>query len=236
MWNAVLVAIAITLVMLGFRMIRERKLMTGNALAMLLVVGATLLVPTRLESTSLPGVRPPATPLAIPSASQPAPPEGVFKRVIRQIADRRAGTRLASARASDIDSHVRFSGVGDIVRFLPRAVVIGYFAPFPNMWIQSGSFGVAGRLVSGVETLAMYFLYIAVGFCVWRERRNARVWLLFLLATIGMLGLGLIVVNAGALFRIRYVFWILLIVLAAQTLCGFLCPHLTVFRTSFTKS
>jgi hypothetical protein len=39
-----------------------------------------------------------------------------------------------------------------------------------------------------------------------------------LVAAIGMVGLGLVVVNAGALFRIRYVFWMMLIVLAAEGL------------------
>lgn len=151
--------------------------------------------------------------------------------MIRQIADRRAGSRLAKARASDIDSDEQFRGLGDMLRFLPRAAVIGFFAPFPNMWFQSGNFGLAVRLVSGVETLTMYFLYVTVGFCLWRERRNATVWLLFLVAAIGMVALGLVVVNAGALFRIRYVFWMLLIVLAVEGV-----RHLTVFRTSFTKS
>ena len=231
MWNVVLVAIAITLAIFAYRMIREKKVIAGNALALLLIIGAALLVPARLESTTLPGIRPPATALAIPSASQPAASDGIWTRVIRQISQRRAGTRFATARASDIDSDVRFMGLGDILRYLPRAIVIGFFAPFPNLWIQPGNFGLAGRLVSGIETLAMYFLYIAAGFCVWRERRNAKVWLLFLVATIGMVGLGLVVVNAGALFRIRYVFWMLLIVLAVEGI-----RHLTILRTNFTKS
>ena len=218
MWNLVLVALGITLVMLAYQMIRERRFMPGNALVMLMLIGAALLTPTRLESTTLPGVRPPATALAIPSATQPAPTEGIWTRVIKQVVDRRAGSRLATARTSDIDSHVRFSGLGDMMRFLPRAVVIGFFAPFPKLWIEAGSFGRTGRLLSGLETLAMYFLYVAAGFCVWRERSNARMWLLFLVATIGMVALGLVVVNAGALFRIRYVFWMLLIVIAAETL------------------
>lgn len=231
MWNAVLVAVAITFFMLAYRMIREKRFIAGNSLVMLLIIGAALLVPSRLESTPLPGVRPPATALAVPSASQPAPTEGIWTRVIRQIADRRAGSRLAKARASDIDSDEQFRGLGDMLRFLPRAAVIGFFAPFPNMWFQSGNFGLAVRLVSGVETLTMYFLYVTVGFCLWRERRNGKVWLLFLVAAIGMVALGLVVVNAGALFRIRYVFWMLLIVLAVEGV-----RHLTVFRTSFTKS
>lgn len=216
MWNAVLVAVAITFFMLAYRMIREKKFIAGNALVMLLIIGAALVVPSRLESTPLPGIRPPATALAVPSASQPAPSEGIWTRVIRQIADRRAGGRYAKARASDIYSEVRFNGLGDMFRFLPRAALIGFFAPFPNMWFQSGNFGLAVRLISGAETLAMYFLYVAVGLCLWRERRNAKVWLLFLVAAIGMVALGLVVVNAGALFRIRYVFWILLIVIASS--------------------
>lgn len=231
MWNVVLVAVAITLGMLAYRMIREKKFMAGNAVVMLLIVITALLVPPRLESTSLPGVRPPATALAIPSGSQPAPRNGIWTRVINQVADRRSGFRFATSRASDLDTEVRFTGVGDIFRYLPRAAVIGFFAPFPNMWLQSGNAGRAARLVSGVETLAMYFLYVAVAVCVWRERRNLKMWLLFLVATIGMVALGLVVVNAGALFRIRYVFWMLLIVVAAEGI-----RHLTVLRTSFTKS
>ena len=219
MWNLVLVAIAITLAMLAYRMALQKKFITGNAFVLLLIIVAALLVPARLESTTLAGVKPPTTPLAIPSMS--TPPIRItnyWLRPLKQIADRRAGFRFATSRASDIDGDVRFHSNSDVYRYIPRAAVVGFFAPFPKMWVQAGSFGRAGRLLSGLETLAMYFLYIAVAFCLWRERRNAKVWLLFLVATIGMVALGLVVVNAGALFRIRYVFWMLLIVLAAQTL------------------
>jgi len=225
MWNVVLVAIAIALGMLVFRMVREKRFITGNALVMLLVIAAALLVPPRLESTSLPGVRPPLTPLAIPTSSQPAAREGVWDSALKQISTRRAGFRFYHSRASDIDPEVQFSNTGAILRFIPRALVIGFFAPFPYMWIEEGSFGYATRIISGLETLAMYFVYLAVALCVWRERRNQKMWLLFLVASIGMLALGLVVVNAGALFRLRYACWILLIVIAAN--------YLTV---SFTKS
>ncbi|HEY0366052.1 MAG TPA: STT3 domain-containing protein [Pyrinomonadaceae bacterium] len=216
MWNVIVVAVAITFVMLVLRMVREKRIMPGNVVVMVLIIGATLLVPTRLESTTLPGVRPPATPLAIPASSQPAAREGVVTAGLRQISTRRAGFRFYNARASDIDPEVQFSSTGEIVRFIPRALVIGFFAPFPRMWVQRGSFGIATRIFSGLETLAMYFLYVAAGFCVWQERRNRKMWLLFLVATIGMLALGLVVVNAGALFRLRYAFWILMIIIASR--------------------
>ena len=216
MWNVVLTAIAITVVMLVIQTIREKRFRGGNALVMLFVIAAALLVPTRLESTTLPGVRPPLTPLAIPTASQPVSREGAFATAIKQISTRRAGFRFYTARASDIDPEVQFSSTGDIVRFIPRALVIGFFAPFPKMWVEAGSFGFATRVLSGLETLVMYVLYVAVGLNVWRERRNLKMWLLFLVATTGMLALGLVVVNAGALFRLRYAFWILMIVIAAD--------------------
>jgi hypothetical protein len=232
MWNVVLVALAITVAMLVIRMVREKTFLITNTTVILMIIVAALLAPTRLESATLEGTKPPTTPLAIPSASQPAPPEGVWTRAIKQVGERRAGFRVYNARGSNIDPDVRLTGVSDMLKFIPRAAVIGFFAPFPNMWLQSGSFGFATRLLSGIETLAMYLVYIAAGFCVWRDRRNSKMWLSFLVAAAGMVALGLVVVNAGALYRIRYVFWVMLIVIAAPTIAD----HLTVFRTRSTNS
>lgn len=230
MWNAVVVAVAITIVMLVFRMLRERKFMMGNTIVLLAIVAAMLLVPSRLESTTLGGHRAPATPLAIPSASQPAPQEGIWTRAIDQIRNRRGGFRSYTAQESNIGADVQFENPADIVRFVPRAAVVGFFAPFPRMWFESGSYGSAGRAISGLETLLMYVLYIAAAVCLWRERRRLAMWLVFLTATAGLIGLGLVVVNAGALYRIRYVFWIMMIVIAAQGI------YLTVRRASSTNS
>ncbi len=230
MWNAVVVAVGLTLILFSFRMIRERKFMAGNAVVLASIILVMLFVPSRLESTTLGGYRAPATPLAIPSAAQPAPREGVFTRAINQIRDRRAGFRFYNARESDIRGDVQFSSASDIVRFIPNAVVVGFMAPFPRQWIEVGSYGAAGRLLSGAETLVMYLLYVAVGICLWRERRHVAMWLIFLTATAGLVGLGLVVVNAGALYRLRYVFWIMLIIIAAQGI------YLTTRRTTSTKS
>jgi 4-amino-4-deoxy-L-arabinose transferase-like glycosyltransferase len=216
MWNVLLVAVALTIVMLAARMIRARRLMTGNAITTLLIIVAVLLIPARLESTSLPGVRPPVTPLAIPSTSQPVTRESIWTRTIRELAGRRSGFRSYTSQASNIDRDVQFHSPGDIVRYIPRALVIGFFAPFPKMWVESGSYGRTGRLLSGAETLVMYFLYLAVAFCLWRDRRNLKMWFVFLIAAVGLLALGLVVVNAGALYRIRYVFWMMLIVIASR--------------------
>lgn len=216
MWNIVLVAIALTIVLLIARSVHINRFMIGNTIALVIIIAAALVAPSRLESTGLPGVRPPATPLAIPSTSQPVFREGRWTRVLREVAGRRAGFRAYTSQASNIDPDVQFHSPRDIVRYVPRALVIGFFAPFPKMWVESGSYGRTGRLLSGAETLVMYFLYLAIAFCLWRDRRNLKMWFVFSIAAVGLLALGLVVVNAGALYRIRYVFWIILIVIAAE--------------------
>jgi len=204
MWNVVIAAVGLTFLLLIFRIVRRDGLMIGNTIVLVLIIAAVLLVPSRIESTSLPGVRP-------IRADQ-------LNGVLKQIGQRRAGFRSYTSQASNIDGDVQFHTSGEIVRYIPRALEIGFFAPFPKMWFEAGSFGRAGRLLSGAETLAMYFVYLAVAFCLWQERRNLKMWFMFSIAAVGLLALGLVVVNAGALFRLRYVFWILLIMLATKTL------------------
>jgi hypothetical protein len=153
-----------------------------------------------------------------------------WTRAINQIRDRRSGFRFYTAQESNIGGDTQFESIGDIVRFIPRAAIVGFLAPFPRMWFEAGSYGVTGRLLSGAETLVMYFLYLAIAVCLWRERRRLALWLIFLTAAAGMIALGLVVVNAGALYRIRYVFWIMMIVIAAQGI------YLTTRRTNETKS
>lgn len=228
MWNVVVFAVGLTIALQVFRMFRSDKWLAPNAAVIGIIVVTMLFVPSRLESTSLPGVKPPATPLAIPVNK---PPEGVFSVILKQMGQRRAGFNRYRAQESNIDADVRFTTAGDVLRFIPRATVIGFFAPFPRMWVQPGSFGRTGRLLSGAETLVMYLLYVAAAVCVWRNRKRLELWLLFLVATAGTIALGLVVVNAGALYRLRYVFWIMFIIMAAETLV-----HFTILRTSETKS
>ena len=70
---------------------------------------------------------------------------------------------------------------------------------------------------------------------MWRNRRRSELWLLFLVAAIGTIALGLVVVNAGALYRLRYVFWIMFVIMAAPMIDATIV-HFTILRTNATKS
>lgn len=121
---------------------------------------------------------------------------------------------------TNIDDEVVFRSFGDLVLYVPRAIEIGLFAPFPNMWFAEGrDVGRAGRMISGAETFISYLLVFCALFTLFRFRRNIFAWQIFLTIIFAAFVLGIGVVNVGALYRLRYVFWCLLIVLAAKGIC-----------------
>ena len=118
--------------------------------------------------------------------------------------------------SSNLDTSVKLTNTRDLFRYLPRAAAIGLFAPFPKMWFETGnSVGSTGRILSGLEMLLMYAVEALAVVGLWRGRRQLSVWLLFSIAVMGTIALGLVVVNVGTLYRLRYVFLTLLIILAA---------------------
>ena len=130
---------------------------------------------------------------------------------------------------SKIDADVKLTSGTEIIRHLPRAIMVGLFAPFPNMWWQTGKeVGSGGRLISGFETLLTYMLECLALFGLWRGRRNPSVWFVFGFVALGAVALGLVVNNVGALYRLRYPFWTLMVILAAG--------GLELVRTRLSKS
>lgn len=117
---------------------------------------------------------------------------------------------------SNLDTDVELRGAGDLIRYFPRAVAIGFLAPFPNMWFQRGvQTGVAGRLLTGGETLIIYLLIALTAIGLTRHRRNLLAWFLFTTAAAGCIALAYVVVNISSLYRMRYPFFIVVIILGA---------------------
>ena len=140
----------------------------------------------------------------------------------RSVALTRARFALYPKATSNLDMDVRFNSTGDVFRYLPRAFVIGMFAPFPNMWFASGDqVGKAGRLLSGCETLVMYMVQGLAFIGLWQRRKHLPSWLLILSALIGVIALGVVVVNVGALYRQRFLFWIVFMIAGADALTRF---------------
>ena len=120
---------------------------------------------------------------------------------------------------SGLDGDRDIRTFSELASYLPRAGEIGMWAPFPYMWFSAGrSVGKAGKLLAGGETLAIYALQILAVIALIRFRRALSLWLLMIIVTLGVTALALLVTNVGALYRFRYTFWVILIVVGMKGL------------------
>lgn len=144
---------------------------------------------------------------------------GLSGTVLKLSITRQACVIQYPTAGSNIDADISIGSAGDAFAYLPRATLIGLFAPFPAIWFEDGAtVGLSGRLIAGAEMCLIYLLWFPALACVWRWRRDARVLFLLAVILLGALALGLVVVNVGALYRMRYVFWIALMILASDGL------------------
>lgn len=207
MWLVIKAIALFALVLVVIRMLRNKKLLIGNltAIALLLVLIGFMPQIARQTRENM-GL----------SLGDSARDEGL--PIGARIAARRRDfvSEGIGQSGSMIDADVSFKSDVDIVKYVPRAAEIGCFAPFPAMWFRAGyNVGLMGRLLSGVETLVTYVIALLACIFVWQNRRRLDVWLLVLTLMTGVTALGLVVVNVGTLYRMRYPFWILMVVLGA---------------------
>jgi hypothetical protein len=217
MWTLLWAVIFLGMLFLVIRLLRQRRFAAGNIIIAVMMVAALLITPRFQNALHN---------QQVVRRQRAIVPEEVQKLPVEeQITARRQGFALRldnsgepvpSEAGSDIDRGVQFNGTADIIRHLPRALVVGFLAPFPNMWIGSGKqVGGSGRKLSGFETLLSYMIECLALFGLWRARKDLAAWFVFLVITLGAVSLGLVVANIGALYRLRYPFWALLIVFGA---------------------
>ncbi len=240
MWEIMLLTMLAETSLLVFRQVREKRFLNGNATnAVLLLVVLSLpqigkAIPLWNDSvrqspaeavaeaetaSSLPSLEIQLDMPAANGSGKPTPPGSGLPSRISHLREEFIDSYPSAS--SNIDTDVRFSDLGSVVVYLPRAMAIGLFAPFPQMWLAKGSqVGLKGRLLSGLETLLMYLIELAAVIGIWRGRGNLTMWLLLIVACAGMLALGLVVVNIATLYRMRYVFWMLLIIISAGGING----------------
>ena len=224
MWDLTGAMVGLFGVFLLARLLRDRRVLIGNVALAAIMIAAFAITP-HFQSTFRNQQHTKARRRVLPEQIQALPVED-------QIGLRRHGfgleaadpERMTSGPGSVIDPDVHLKGRADIIRYLPRAAVIGFFAPFPNMWLSSGTeVGIRGRILSGGETLLTYALEFFALAGLWRARKELAAWLLFIIVVIAVIALGLVVSNVGALYRLRYSFWILIVVLGAggvMHICG----------------
>lgn len=231
MWAMTPAVVLLGVLIVVFRQVLERRILRGNlpgiTLVLVFVMCVPLVVPRPPDFVDESLVRALVDEREIPQrvalSSTPIPmaekeSASYVEKLLARIGVLRVGFKnYPDADGSNIDTDVQLNSPGELIRYLPRALAIGLFAPFPDMWFTKGNLtGATGRLFSGAETLTMYVIELLAVLALWQSRRRLSAWLLLLIALMGVTTLGLVVVNVASLYRMRYVFLTLLIILGAK--------------------
>lgn len=111
---------------------------------------------------------------------------------------------------SEIDPRQKPSSITESLTYLPRALLVGCFAPFPESWAKQVSIP---QLAVAAETFVWYFGFPGILYLIYKyPSRRLFAALVFSLLLITMYSYT--TPNVGTLYRVRYGFWLVLL------LCG----------------
>lgn len=204
-------------VWLGLRLVMARQVELAVCLAGLGLVGTALVAPSADVAGLLypPGV---ARVEAPAPAGPPSPvvAQGTLAGLVGRLAYRRSVYALAGG-GSAFATEVQFTSLGEVLAYLPRGFAYALYAPFPWEWFPAdGDTGVLKPL-SGIEGLLILGLtpFFALGLARSIQQRRPEAWLLALFALSALAGMGLVVTNAGTVFRLRLSALLPLLILAS---------------------
>ena len=142
----------------------------------------------------------------------------MLDRKIRAVATARAslvGTGLDNNANTMIDDNVIPASAIEVFKYIPRAIQIAVLAPFPCKWFN-------GSLVSFVSSMEMLICYLAffglIFFLIFRDL-NYKIIMIFIYAFLPITILGISSPNIGTLYRVRYTFEMLIVMLG---ICGWI--------------
>jgi hypothetical protein len=109
---------------------------------------------------------------------------------------------------SNMDPEFVPGTVCNLLTYVPRALQIGFLAPFPSAWLADGSIaaGTMMRRVVSAEMLAVYAGLLFLLLAVWRYRCKPEFWFVLGFCTLLMLIHVYLIPNLGTLHRMRYSF------------------------------
>jgi hypothetical protein len=163
---------------------------------------------TQVQSSVLPNTQ-------VPSGAIHVSEHSIIDRVVRKLGStREAFANGYPSAKSNIDLDIKFESMYDVIAYLPRAMQIGLFAPFPNQWFSESKSEVGGvmRIISSLEMIVGYLLFIGLllnfGMNAYANQINLIIAYFIPLTLIVIAAL--VVCNVGTMYRMRYGSWQLL--------------------------
>ncbi len=149
-----------------------------------------------------------------------------FENKVRSISEDRENY-INVGGMSGIDVDVHFRNFRDVIMYMPRALQIGFLAPFPNIWFGSGSAPETTFMRKEIvfEMLAIYLGLAALLVLFWRFYRDPSFWLVVYLCACMIVSYALVVVNIGTLVRFRFGFLILLVSVGVSGFADWYLPE-----------
>jgi putative peptidoglycan lipid II flippase len=116
-----------------------------------------------------------------------------------------AGYRNAK---SNMDPEFVPGTVCNLLTYVPRALQIGFLAPFPSAWLADGSIAASTmmRRVISAEMVVTYMGLLLLPLAFWRYRRKPEFWFVLGFCTLLTLIHVYLIPNLGTLYRMRYGF------------------------------
>ena len=112
---------------------------------------------------------------------------------------------------SMIDEHRQPDSINAVISYMPRALQIALLAPFPSKWFERINLV---RMVSVAETLIWYLSIPGIFISVLR-RKDLSIYIIIILSLYFLCIYGFTLPNVGTLYRIRYVYIFLLMLIGS---------------------
>ena len=150
-------------------------------------------------------------------------PEFLDQQIKNLSVSRSTNMRAWKEGVSTIDSEIVLLSTMDVIGYIPRALQISLFAPFPEMWSEKGSqpSNTLMRKIAGAEMLIVYLCLAGLlpGFFFWKQK--PAFYVLILICGFFLLLYGMTVPNIGTLYRFRYPFLMCLVSLGLASWLAF---------------
>ena len=106
---------------------------------------------------------------------------------------------------SEIDFDQHIVGFVDALKYFPRAIQIGFLAPFPNDWLRVGKeVGRIGMLLAGSEMILWYIILVGYFYIFFTHLSIMRPLIpVFIFSLTIIILLAYVLPNVGAIYRMR---------------------------------
>jgi hypothetical protein len=129
-------------------------------------------------------------------------------RIFQIVNSREGFTQNYQDAGSNIDVDVHFHSFFDILKYIPKAMFIGFFYPSPYQWFQKAkTSGPGARIIAGMEMIVLYFLFAGFIYFIFAGLTDIHIKIWLVIYCFGFVLLNaLIITNVGALYRVRFIY------------------------------